>query len=100
MSRERLINTVGEPKYVAATDGTEYLWYDVQLDSYTFKPWFEPYYVKVSGGQVESYGTPDQYTVQAGQFVQYDSPARMGEWVPTDPDFNRKTLHGPEAANR
>ena len=100
MSRARVIDTVGEPKYVAAADGTEYLWYDVKLDSYSFKPWFEPYYIKLTDGQVESLGKPDQYMVQAGQFVAYDSPARMNEWLPSDPDFNRKTLRGPEASDR
>lgn len=100
MSRGQVFNTVGEPKYVAAADGTEYLWYDVKYDSYRYKPWFEPYYVKLTDGQVESFGKPDQYTVQAGEFVQYDSPSKVREIVPTSPDLWRKRLYGPEETNR
>jgi outer membrane protein assembly factor BamE (lipoprotein component of BamABCDE complex) len=57
MTKQEVIETLGQPVSTSATTGVEYLNYRFsETDDHAFNGVTTPYFVRIVGGKVESYG--------------------------------------------
>lgn len=57
MTKEEVVRVMGSPVSVSAKEGTEYLNYKLsETSDDAFRGWTTPYYVRLVGGKVDSYG--------------------------------------------
>ena len=66
MTKQEVIKVMGEPSSTSATEGVEYMNYDLYLTALRFGEYVsQPYYIRIVGGKVDSFGRKGDFGTTA-----------------------------------